>query len=244
MKLLIVDDEKIMKEYIKFVISQEKLDIEVFEASNGEEAIEMATKIKPQGIFMDIKMPRVDGLKGAEIIRKELPQAKIIFLSAYDNFDYVQKALRLGAYDYLLKPIAPKDLKEMLKNLMDLGKEEEKSQEKIVDPSYEDDVILKAKAYIQEHYKNKIHLQDVADEVNLSSAYFSKYFKKKTEMNFSHYLNKLRLSKAKELMKNPNLTLNEIALEVGYEDLSYFSIVFQRYEDTTPTSYRRQIMTK
>lgn len=246
MKLLIVDDEKMMKEYTKFVIQEENLPITVFEASNGEEAIALAEKLQPDVIFMDIKMPQVNGLEATEAIKQQQPSTNVIFLSAYDKFEYAQKALRLGAYDYLLKPIPPKDLKNLLKKLLDDQKQRQAAvpQEEKQQEIYEDQVILKAKEYIEDHYHSKIHLQDVADHVGLSSTYFSKFFKQKTVVNFSNYLNQVRIQKSKELMRNPNLSLNEISYRVGYEDLSYFSIVFQRYEGITPTGYRKQLMTK
>ncbi|AKL93803.1 response regulator receiver protein [Clostridium aceticum] len=245
MKLLVVDDEKMIKEYIRFVIKEEALNIQVSEASTGKEALEMAKKTKPFAIMMDIKMPEGNGLEAARKIVEVLPGIKIVFLSAYDKFEYAQEALRLGAIDYLLKPIAPKDLKKLLERLLDLT---EKATEKPFTISegenYEDEVVVKAREYIEAHYHEKVQLQDVANYAGLSSTYFSKFFKQKTGINFSSYLNKVRLYKAKELMKNPNLNLNEISYRVGYEDLSYFSIVFQRYEGMTPTSYRRQLMTK
>lgn len=246
MKLLIVDDEKMMKEYTKFVIQEEALPITVFEASNGEEAILQAEKLQPDVIFMDIKMPQVNGLEATEIIKQRQPSTTIIFLSAYDKFEYAQRALRLGAYDYLLKPIPPKDLKELLMKLLENQKQSpvEDLQEEKGKEIYEDEVILRAKEYIEGHYHSKIHLQDVADYVGLSNTYFSKFFKQKTGVNFSNHLNLVRIQKAKELMRNPNLSLNEVSYRVGYEDLSYFSIVFQKHEGVTPTAYRRQVMTK
>lgn len=244
MKLLIVDDEKMMKEYIKFIIQEEKLPITVFEASNGEEAVSLAAKIQLDVIFMDIKMPQVNGLEAAEVIKKQQSSATIIFLSAYDKFEYAQKALRLGAHDYLLKPISPKDLKDLLKKfLIDKHQQQEKMVEE-KEEVCEDQVIVKAKEYVETHYHSKIHLRDIADHVGLSSSYFSKFFKQRTKVNFSNYLNQERIKKAKELMRNPNLSLNEISYRVGYEDLSYFSIVFQKYEGRTPTRYRRELMTK
>ncbi|SES85577.1 Helix-turn-helix domain-containing protein [Natronincola peptidivorans] len=242
MKLLIVDDERMMKEYTKYVIQEEGFPVLVFEASNGEEAIAMAEKVQPDAIFMDIKMPQVNGLEAMEMIKKSLPEAIVVFLSAYDKFEYAQKALRLGALDYILKPINPEDLKGLLKRLLALKQQQEPPEVK--KETVEDDLIVKAKEYVEANYQNKIHLQDVSEYVGLSPTYFSKFFKKKTEVNFSNYLNQVRIEKAKELMKNPNLSIYQISYTVGYEDVSYFSIVFQKYTGITPTGYRRRLMTK
>lgn len=186
MKLLIVDDEKMMKEYIKFIIQEEKLPFTVLEASNGEEAIAMVERMAPEVIFMDIKMPQVNGLEATEVIRQKHPSVIIIFLSAYDRFEYAQKALRLGAYDYLLKPISPQDLKGLLKKLIDL-RQQQQSQllvETKKEEMQEDPLIIRAKEYIETHYHRKILLQDVADYVGLSTTYFSKFFKQRANEFF------------------------------------------------------------
>lgn len=244
MKLLIVDDERMMKEYTKFIIQEARLPITVLEASNGEEAIALAEKMEPDVIFMDIKMPQVNGLEATEAIKQKQPSSIVIFLSAYDRFEYAQKALRLGAYDYLLKPIPPQDLKDLLKKLLALKQQKQEAVLVEEQEMYEDPLIIKAKEYVEQHYHGKILLHDVAKNVGLSPTYFSKFFKQKTKVNFSNYLNQIRIQKAKEYMREPSLSLNEISYKVGYEDLSYFSIVFQRYEGITPTGYRRQLMTR
>ena len=76
--------------------------------------MELARRILPDIVLMDIKMPGMDGLQATAIIREELPATKIIILTAYDEFSYVQKALKLGAVDFLLKPVRPAKLIEVL----------------------------------------------------------------------------------------------------------------------------------
>ncbi|ABR49661.1 response regulator receiver protein [Alkaliphilus metalliredigens QYMF] len=242
--LLLVDDENMMKEYIKFIIKEEDMEIAVFEASNGLEAVEKAKQLQPNLILMDIKMPHMDGLEATEMIKKEVPLTKIVFLTAYDKFDYAQKALRLGAYDYLLKPISPEDFKGLINKILAESHQNQGDVQNTTTLAPEDHVIKGAKEYIEDNYSEKIQLKDVANHVGLSPTYFSKFFKRKTQMNFSIYLNMARIEKAKELMRETTLTLNEISYRVGYEDLSYFSIVFQKYEASTPSDYRRRDMTK
>lgn len=244
MKLLIVDDEQITKDYIKFIIGEEKLPIDILEASNGEEAIFLVEQMKPDLILMDIEMPKLNGLQAAKAIRELEPSTSIVFLSAYEKFKYVQGALRLGARDYLLKPVAPDDLRDLLERFIDDKSMLYNQIPLDSDENYQDEIILKAKNYIGNNYHNKISLKDISDHVGLSPSYFSKYFREKTGINFSHYLNQTRIRRAKELMRNPNLSLHEISYKVGYEDLSYFSVVFQKYEGMVPTKYRRNIILK
>ncbi|MCF6334930.1 MAG: PocR ligand-binding domain-containing protein [Spirochaetales bacterium] len=100
------------------------------------------------------------------------------------------------------------------------------------------DVIYKSIHYMNNHFNEKIILDDVADEVSLSPAYFSKIFKEQTNDNFTHYLNKLRIGKSKSLLRDSTIPLVDIAGMVGYEDQSYFSKVFKKITGSTPGKYR------
>ncbi len=92
--------------------------------------------------------------------------------------------------------------------------------------------------YINNHYQENITLEDMARRVYLSPSYFSRVFKKENGMTFSAYLNKTRIAYSKELLLHTNMRLVEIALQVGYEDQSYFSKVFHKIVGVPPLKYR------
>jgi two-component system response regulator YesN len=124
--LLVADDTALIRSTIKRVVNRENLGFQpVLEAANGEEAVALARQHKPDIVLMDIKMPGLDGLQAAAIIRREFPATKIIILTAYDDFPYVQKALKLGAVDYLLKPIRPDKLAAILTQVYDQFQQEQ-----------------------------------------------------------------------------------------------------------------------
>ena len=100
------------------------------------------------------------------------------------------------------------------------------------------DAIYKAIHYISNNYTEKISLEDVANEIFLSSAYFSKIFREQTGSNFTQYLNNLRIEKSKSLLRNSRISLVDIAGMVGYEDQSYFSKVFKKVTGNSPGKYR------
>lgn len=113
--ILIVDDIPVIRSALVRILSQkEPLFAPIFEATNGEEAIALARSHKPDVILMDIKMPAMTGLQATAVIRSELPSIKIVMLTAYNEFSYVQKALKLGARDYILKPVRPQKLLDLL----------------------------------------------------------------------------------------------------------------------------------
>lgn len=99
--------------------------------------------------------------------------------------------------------------------------------------------IRQAKQYIEEHYGEKIILEDIAGIVNLNPVYFSVLFKKETGMNFSAYLVNVRMERAKELIRNSNETIAAIADEVGYKDARHFSQIFTKTVGIKPALYRK-----
>ena len=102
-------------------------------------------------------------------------------------------------------------------------------------------VISKAKTYIRENFANELSLDEVSRYVNISPYYFSKLFKEEAGENFIEYLTRIRIAHAKELLKNPELSIKEICLMSGYSDPNYFSRLFKKQEDVTPSEYREQL---
>ncbi len=103
-RVVIADDEALARRVLRHMLS--RLDVEVVgEAADGKQAVELFREKQPDVVILDVRMPGLSGLDAAEEIRSEHPNARILFISAYDEFKYAQKALSQGAYDYLLKPV-------------------------------------------------------------------------------------------------------------------------------------------
>ncbi|HOX58596.1 MAG TPA: helix-turn-helix domain-containing protein [Candidatus Paceibacterota bacterium] len=103
-------------------------------------------------------------------------------------------------------------------------------------------VITRAKEYIQQHQTEHLRLGHVARAVNTSTFYFCKMFKQVTGINFTDYLSRVRIEKAKNLLLNPNLRVSEIAFEVGFQSLTHFNRVFKKILGQSPTEYRAQLL--
>jgi AraC-like DNA-binding protein/ligand-binding sensor protein len=102
-------------------------------------------------------------------------------------------------------------------------------------------IIKRAKEYINEHQADELSLGQVARAVNTSRFYFCKIFKKFTGINFTDYLSRVRIEKAKNLLLNPNLRVSEIAYEVGFQSLTHFNRVFKKNLGQSPTEYRMRL---
>ncbi len=103
------------------------------------------------------------------------------------------------------------------------------------------EIFTKAEKYVYEHYSEDINLEDVAKECHFNSQYFSKIFKETTGDKFIDYLNKVRIEKAKELLKSED-SVEKIAGKVGFKSRRHFYTVFSQYTGDTPASYRKKIM--
>ncbi|WP_319559904.1 response regulator [Marispirochaeta sp.] len=135
--LLIADDERLEREALKYIIRRGTADIDnIVEAVNGREAIEAAEKNSPDIAFLDIKMPGINGVETARRLKELLPACKIVFLTAFDTFDYAREALRLGAEDFLVKPVEDERVLELLDKLVRQVQIEHKEQQ-IIDRTRE-----------------------------------------------------------------------------------------------------------
>ena len=106
LKTFLVEDEVIVRETIKRMIPWEQYGFELAgEAADGEMALPLILKFRPDLLITDIKMPFMDGLTLCKLVKKELPDIKIVILSGYDDFNYAKQAISIGVEDYLLKPI-------------------------------------------------------------------------------------------------------------------------------------------
>lgn len=104
-KVLIIDDEPIIRKGLKNIINWRQFDCEVCgEASDGVEGYSLIKELLPDIIITDIRMPEADGLTMIREVKEAVPESKIIILTGYRDFDYVQEAIKLGAFDFILKP--------------------------------------------------------------------------------------------------------------------------------------------
>ncbi len=115
-RVLIADDQKILREGLRALLGL-KEDISVVgEAGDGREACELARQTKPDVVLMDIRMPNMDGVEAAKVIKSELPKTAVIMLTTFDDDEYVIKAMTYGASGYLLKDIDSDKLIEAVRD--------------------------------------------------------------------------------------------------------------------------------
>ncbi|MCM1175967.1 MAG: response regulator [Blautia sp.] len=255
-RILVADDEpierRVMSKKIREFFPEQT---EVFLAENGREAIEIFEREGCDIVIIDIEMPGMNGLDAAERIRGMDRDCSIIFLTAFDEFNYAKKAISVKALEYLLKPGNDEEITVVLeeafriaderkkKQMQKRTAEEEKSEREIFDGTHSEEIRMNVvaeeiRSYIADHYKEDLSLQDVAGAMRYSDAYFCKIFKKYFNRSFIVYLNELRIEKAKPMLEDAVRNIKDISSEVGYRDSNYFAKVFKRLTGMTPSDYR------
>jgi two-component system, response regulator YesN len=166
-KVLVVDDEKWVRQGIRTTVDWAKYKVEeVFEARDGEEALEIVRVHKPDLIITDIKMPHLDGLEFIEEVRKSNELAKVIFISGYGEFEYAQRAIKLGAADYIMKPIEDSILEGIIdKCFSEIA--EEKNKDLILTRSK--DLVKECLPLAQSYYLNQLLHGEIADRDDINS---------------------------------------------------------------------------
>lgn len=246
-RVVIADDEEIIRNGLKRLIQSYDLNLSVIgTAEDGEEALKIISEYLPEIILMDINMPFMNGLEVIEKIRHLDPNSKIIIISGYGQFEYAQKALELGVFSYLLKPIQHKDFKDIMIKAIDSYSERIWELNKLKENNAAASNIsigIQVINYIKNHFtQNELTLNLVAEELHVSQSYITKIVKQKTGASFTDYLNKLRINMAIKLLfdKGHNYTINEISDMVGYSSQHYFSRAFKNYTGLSPIQYRNK----
>ena len=242
LRVLVVEDEEMIRKGIVLTVDWTALDcVVVGEAANGVQGLEAARRLNPNLIITDLKMPQMDGIEMLRALRAEGCKAYVIILTAYDNFSYAQSALRLGAVDYLLKPFHDGDLEHAIAQLQTriAPKAEEHDAGISVRKGDKSRYVLEAMDYISKHYNEPdISVGTVAESLNISEGYLSHTFKKETDYTLLNYLTRYRIHKAMELLKDCRVKVYEVAEQVGYRDIAYFSATFKKYAGISPSEYQ------
>lgn len=164
-KVFLVEDEIIIRESIHKMIPWEEYGfILIGEAKDGEMALPLIKKCKPDVLITDIKMPFMDGLTLSRLVKKDLPDTKIIIISGYDDFDYARQAISLGIEQYLLKPISKAEFLKVLEGIR--SKYEKENEQKMYYQKFENEI----KAYEKNAQRDFFELM-VSENVNLEKLY-------------------------------------------------------------------------
>ncbi|SDO23521.1 response regulator transcription factor [Alkalicoccus daliensis] len=247
--ILIVDDEPKSRQGLKRRLDawNEQL-ADIHTAGTAFEALEFMQEHEVDLLITDIRMPEMTGLELIEKTKKLNQEPVFIVISAYSEFEYAQRALKMGVVNYLLKPVKKEAFIEAVSSA--LAAREKKDRYAMVEKAMEDpaleqieslpEPLQEAAQFIEEHLGEKFSLKDVAAHVHLNPSYFSVLFKEQMGITFSEFLTRKRLQQAKRILLTSDLPVGEIAERTGYQTAKYFIQIFKEYEGKTPSKYRKE----
>lgn len=249
--ILVVDDEPRTREGVRKTLeawSAGKYNIVL--AESGVEALEWLGSNQANLLITDIRMPEIGGLELVEKLGSLAHPPVVIIISGHPEFDYAQRALQFGVVEYLLKPLDKVKLVEAVEK--GLQREQEMNRivrmEKLVDVKLMETVqeektysaqVREALQFVDSHLGEAITMREVAEHIHTNASYFSVLFKEQTGLTFSDYLTRRRIQRAKELLTNTQLSIADIAEQVGYQTAKYFVKVFRSHENLSPSQYRQ-----
>ena len=251
--LLVADDEAIVRAFINKLVTREKAPVrQVLEAGNGLKALELALEHKPDLVFLDIRMPGMDGLQAAEAILQALPGTMVVMVTAHGDFDYARSAFRAGVEDYLLKPIRASSVLEYIHKAQaarvtrlsaadaaPLPGNYARPQAGALPAENAPPAVHAAVEYIRGHLHGKISLSDVSKAVFVSQFHLSRMFARHMGKPLMEYAQDKRLAEAEKLLRETSLSVSEIAEQLGYSTLAYFSGCFRKKFGQAPSAYRK-----
>ncbi len=222
LRAIIADDEPIAATVIQHLLSESGFPIEVVSTPNdGLAALKAIREFKPDIVFMDIQMPRMNGF---DVIQAE-PDYKYIIITAYETFEYAQRALRLGAKDILIKPVEFESFCESISKAIGWKYTKNSLTNSILE-------------YIEEHFSENVEVNQLARQYYTTASHIARTFKKNMGVGVISYLHSVRIKKAVEMLTETDMGIKEIAIACGYENLNNFYKYFKRIMGNTPAAYR------
>lgn len=253
-KILVVDDEPRTRQGIRRTLEAWALgETHIEVVTSAQEAMDWLATHEADLMITDIRMPEMTGLELIEQLHQRYRSLFFIIISGYSEFDYARTALQFGVIDYLLKPIDKGKLIQAVETAFSRRDQQQQVERmtKIVDPRLFQaagaergqyvEAVRNAIRYMEEHLEEPFTLQEVADHLHMNASYFSVLFKEQTGLTFSEFATRRRIQRAKELLVNTSMSINEISESVGYQTAKYFVKVFRTQESMTPGQYRQHL---
>ncbi len=247
LKVAIVEDESLVRQGLVLAVDWAHLGcILVGDAADGEQGVELVLRTQPDLVLTDVRMPRMDGLTMVRRLREQGCMAEFVVLTAYSDFEYAHRALRLGVTDYLLKPFQDEELEQAVEKAR--VRLAERAAASVSDGAgvmrfdlekgSKSKYIEEAISHLRAHYGEDLTIADTAAAINLSEGYLSRLFKKETGYTFNNYLTLYRIHTAMRLLQDCHKKVYEVSEEVGFADTTYFSTLFKKFVGLTPSEYQ------
>lgn len=244
-RIVLCEDEPLLLEALHRKIEKSGQPfIMAYGAQNGREALDFLSARPTDLLITDIRMPVMDGMALLHAVTERELCSLSILLSGFSEFEYARSALRLGAFDYLLKPVSQEELNHTLSRArahLDARRDAELNALKDPADARIDEALMIMRMYIKRHAFEEISLSALSERMNYSAAHLTRLFARKYGEPPQRYQTSLRINEAKRLLIGlKSLSVRQIGEHVGYPDQGYFSRIFRQSTGLSPQQYREE----
>ena len=239
MLIVIIEDQSSIRENLKDIF--ELNDYKTIAVSNALEGLNVIYQNNPDMVVTDVMMPDMSGFEMVERLRSNSAYAHIpiIFLTAKTAFEDKMFGLNLGAVDYITKPFDVKELLQKVKNLTEFAVKQRivsMVQPEALDVKSNDELFVEQlKEIIQSNLTNdRLDADFLAVKLNYSSSSIHKKIKNITQKSTNQFIREYKLDLAKQMILKPHANISEIAFNLGFNSLSYFSKSYKSYFGVSP----------
>lgn len=242
-RVVLIDDENIIVEGLRRVVKWADYGCEVVgTASDAVSGAALIREHRPHILFTDIRMPGQNGLAMVAGLRSEFPDMQVAVLTGYRDFAYAQEAIRLGVTRFLLKPSKMDEIREALQTMVErLDKLPPAADSDEPSQNAGSFIVNQALGYMEQHYRQKLTLQTVADCCYVSQWHLSKLLNRHAGKSFYDILNAIRIREAQKLLADPKLKIGDISEMVGYADTAHFARTFRKVAGMSANEYRNSL---
>jgi YesN/AraC family two-component response regulator len=243
--LVVDDDPAILEAVTTALIPRHK----VLTAENGVKALELVGREALDLVLLDYLLPDKSGLALLREMRRISPSLPIILMTGFGSEDVAVESFRGGVRDYLKKPFSIPELVARVESILDASRPGMYPASLVVpqtgpvSPSADLPLpnrgLQRAVAYVETRLHTHVSLDQVAREAGMSKFHFCRVFKSELGLTFREFLARRRIARAVELLRDPDRSLTDIYIEVGFKDMSHFSRVFRKLVGQSPSRFRR-----
>jgi YesN/AraC family two-component response regulator len=243
--VLIVDDSERVRSSLRAALEATARVVEAHDAERALQILASRDRDTIDLMLLDYVLPDRSGLDLLKITKRNWPRIPVIILTGFGSEDLAVQAFREGVKDYLRKPIAidalMKTVAATLASTDNAPRYPRHLAERSADGAFVHPNIHRALAFMHTHLSEPMSLGGIAREAGLSRFHFCRLFHHETGTSFHVYLQRLRVSRALELLRDPYLRVSEVAYAVGFNDVSHFDRTFRKAVGQSPTEYRASL---
>lgn len=244
-KVLVIDDDPMMRKAISGYLAKH---FEVYEAENGEWGLDLAQTVFPEVVICDLNMPVMNGFEFCHKLKNDTATSHIacIVLTGQTERDVEKSAIEAGADEFLTKPYDAYILIKRVTNILQLkdhmrkqfNKEQNYNLKTLAKDKTTQEFLDKCVSYIELHISNNnLHADDLCKELGLSKTLLYEKIKNITGLTVNEFIKVIRLKRSVEYLKEGKLNVSQIAIEVGFNSLSYFTRSFVKQYGKSPSEY-------